>query len=167
MRFRRYLRFRLRTLLALPIVFSLGWYWCDAPNRAIRHLHDALASGDLQAANALIANARFVCDGTIVRLERSPSWPCDAQGHFVEPTHLPVDDYEEAWTVDATHFSELCNQTQVVVAYRSRYDWLLRRRTAMFYTPRPLSPDDEELMAMTLTGAAFHVTGSRIYIYPQ
>jgi hypothetical protein len=48
------LRFRLRTLLLLPLVFALGWWWVTWPQRTINRLDELVAAGDLDQAASLI-----------------------------------------------------------------------------------------------------------------
>ena len=43
-------RFRLRTLLLLPLVFSLGWWWCNWPGHTFSRLLRFIDLGDVQAA---------------------------------------------------------------------------------------------------------------------
>jgi len=49
------LRFRLRTLLLLPLVFAFGWWWMTWPQRTIDQLDALVAAGKLdQAANLIV-----------------------------------------------------------------------------------------------------------------
>jgi hypothetical protein len=50
---RRILRFRLRTLLLLPIIFAVGWWWVTWPERTARRFVDLLAAGNIKAAQAM------------------------------------------------------------------------------------------------------------------
>jgi hypothetical protein len=50
----RLIRFRLRTLLALPIVFAAVWWWVTWPERSAHRFVDLLAAGDVKAARAMI-----------------------------------------------------------------------------------------------------------------
>ena len=51
---RRLFRFRLRTLLALPIVFAAMWWWVTWPERSANKFVGLLAAGDIEAARAMI-----------------------------------------------------------------------------------------------------------------
>jgi hypothetical protein len=51
---RHFLRYRLRTLLLLPLVFALGWWWVTWPQRTMGHLDALVAANRLDEAAALI-----------------------------------------------------------------------------------------------------------------
>jgi hypothetical protein len=50
---RRFLRFRLRTLLLLPVVFAIGWWWVMWPERTARRFVAHLNVGEVEAAKAM------------------------------------------------------------------------------------------------------------------
>ena len=50
----RLFRFRLRTLLALPIVFAAAWWWLTWPERSANTFVELLAEGNVAAAQAMI-----------------------------------------------------------------------------------------------------------------
>jgi hypothetical protein len=50
---RRFLRFRLRTLLLLPVLFAAGWWWATWPERTARRFVELLTAGDIEAATAM------------------------------------------------------------------------------------------------------------------
>jgi hypothetical protein len=50
---RRFLRFRLRTLLLLPLVFAAAWWWVTWPERTARRFVELLATGDIDSAKAM------------------------------------------------------------------------------------------------------------------
>jgi len=49
-----YFRFRLRTLLLLPILVAAGWWWWTWPERTARRFVQLLNDGDLESAKAMI-----------------------------------------------------------------------------------------------------------------
>jgi hypothetical protein len=51
---RRYLRFRLRTLLMLPVLVAASWWWWTWPERTARRFVDLLNDGDVEGAKAMI-----------------------------------------------------------------------------------------------------------------
>jgi hypothetical protein len=51
---RRRLRFRLRTLLFLPVLFAACWWWITWPKRTLRALDSRIAAGQMDAARAMI-----------------------------------------------------------------------------------------------------------------
>jgi hypothetical protein len=50
----RRFRFRLRTLLLVPVVFAVAWWWITWPNRTLRDFNHLVASGQLDAAGRLV-----------------------------------------------------------------------------------------------------------------
>jgi hypothetical protein len=54
---RRFLRFRLRTLLLLPVLFAAGWWWATWPERTARRFVEFLAAGDIEAAKRMTNSA--------------------------------------------------------------------------------------------------------------
>ena len=50
---RRFLRFRLRTLLLLPLVFAAGWWWATWPERTARRFVELLNAGEIESAKAM------------------------------------------------------------------------------------------------------------------
>jgi hypothetical protein len=50
---RRFLRFRLRTLLLLPPLFAVAWWWVTWPERTVRRFVELLNSGNVEAARAM------------------------------------------------------------------------------------------------------------------
>jgi hypothetical protein len=55
---RRFLRFRLRTLLLLPAVFAAIWWWVTWPERTARRFVSLLAAGDFEAAQAMFESTQ-------------------------------------------------------------------------------------------------------------
>jgi hypothetical protein len=51
---RRLFRFRLRTLLLLPILVAAGWWWWIWPERTARRFVERLNAGDIEDAKAMI-----------------------------------------------------------------------------------------------------------------
>jgi hypothetical protein len=51
---RRFLRFRLRTLLLLPLIFALAWWWVTWPKRTMARLDEFVAAGSLDEAAKMI-----------------------------------------------------------------------------------------------------------------
>jgi hypothetical protein len=51
---RRFFRFRLRTLLLLPILVAAGWWWLTWPERTAKRFVQLLKDGDLESAKAMI-----------------------------------------------------------------------------------------------------------------
>jgi hypothetical protein len=50
---RRLFRFRLRTLLLLPLLFAVGWWWVNWPERTARRFVELLAAGNIEAAKEM------------------------------------------------------------------------------------------------------------------
>ena len=42
---RKWRQFGLRTLLLLPLLFAIGWWWLTMPERTARRFIDAMAEG--------------------------------------------------------------------------------------------------------------------------
>jgi hypothetical protein len=53
---RRFFRFRLRTLLLLPILVAAGWWWLTWPERTARRFVDLLNEGDVEGAKSMIVD---------------------------------------------------------------------------------------------------------------
>jgi hypothetical protein len=51
---RRGFRFRLRTLLLLPAVFAVGWWWLTWPERTAKRFVELLDDGNVPAARAIV-----------------------------------------------------------------------------------------------------------------
>lgn len=60
---RRPLRFRLRTLLLLPLLVGAAWWWVSWPERTAKRFVQLLNDGDLEAAKAMIISQREGLDG--------------------------------------------------------------------------------------------------------
>jgi hypothetical protein len=52
---RRLFRYRLRSLLLLPALFALGWWWVTWPERTARRFVAALAARDVETAQAMFS----------------------------------------------------------------------------------------------------------------
>ena len=50
---RRFVRYRLRTLLLLPVLFAAGWWWVTWPERTARRFVGLVAAGDVDGARAM------------------------------------------------------------------------------------------------------------------
>jgi len=50
----RWFRFRLRSLLVLPVLFAAGWWWVTWPERTAKRFVELLAIGDVPRAQAMI-----------------------------------------------------------------------------------------------------------------
>lgn len=55
---RRRLRFRLRTLLLLPLVFAAGWWWVTWPERTARRFVELLKCGETDAAQTMLESTQ-------------------------------------------------------------------------------------------------------------
>jgi hypothetical protein len=85
---RRGFRFRLRTLLLLPVVFAAAWWWLTWPERTARRFVELLDDGIVPAARAMV-DGPAMSDGfwKIVRSKRfdfaSPTFQSASWSEFL------------------------------------------------------------------------------------
>jgi hypothetical protein len=72
---RRFFRFRLRTLLLLPILVAAGWWWWTWPERTARRFVERLNAGDIEDAKAAFGPPQRVVGGFITKLIRPEASP--------------------------------------------------------------------------------------------
>lgn len=91
-RFSPCLRYRLRTLLLLPVLFGAGWFWITWPDRTLDRLLIALDNGDMETAKLMIDSTDYRLsfdDGLRLRHAKDKTlgpgrrWSTSERGKFV------------------------------------------------------------------------------------
>lgn len=75
------LRFRLRTLLLLPLVFAIGWYWTIWPERTMDAFVDSMLQGRFTVAGTMVD-----CIDCSIDLD----WPANKGNPLPDNTQHPV-----------------------------------------------------------------------------
>jgi hypothetical protein len=151
---RRYprIRFRLSTLLLIPLLVSIVFWHFGKPQRTIRDFKEAFARGDIAAVNQMCTNARFSID--------TRDWEGSLMRHFPgEPNALPNN-----WSDTAQNMFDDFRDSHIIAGDQSFLDWWHMRREFRFASAHTRTPPDR-----TSIGARWEdgkiVPGETVHMY--
>jgi hypothetical protein len=125
----RNLRFRLSTLMLLPVAFGIGMWYLNKPQRVIQQFKHAFTRGDLETVNRMCTNAQFSVD--------TQDWEGSLMRHFPSPTTVP-----DCWSEVAQDVFLDFRESHIVMHRQTWSDWWNMRREFRFASAHTRTPPD-------------------------
>jgi hypothetical protein len=150
---RRFLRFRLRTLLLLPLLFALGWWWVTWPEWTARAFSEAVVKRDQLAAKQHMASGHTNAHALSWLFKNTIEGPPHSGVSLVEFVGVEVEysprtpvDYllaRQPFKLTATWKGAVPNDPNLKTVWPSVFYWFIAARGSIFpdtSKPQPIGP---------------------------